>query len=135
MNQKAGAATVNADHAQAQRQAETDKALYDLGVISGTRLQGLQRVKPTNSPPGTIWKRRGSLQIKRRSSRRWRSSKPKVDQMRVLAQLKQKQLDALKVRAGIKGVLVDLPLTSRTTRLAWNHAGESGGAGPSDGHR
>src|SRR6266481_6968309 len=35
MNQKAGAATVNADHAQAERQAETDKALYDLGVISG----------------------------------------------------------------------------------------------------
>src|SRR5712671_353727 len=35
MNQKAGAATVNADHAQAQRQVETDKALYDLGVISG----------------------------------------------------------------------------------------------------
>ena len=34
----------------------------------------------------------------------------KVEQMRVLAQLKQKQLDALKVRAGIKGVLVDLPL-------------------------
>jgi multidrug efflux pump subunit AcrA (membrane-fusion protein) len=35
MNQKAGAATVGADHAQAHRQAETDKALYDLGVISG----------------------------------------------------------------------------------------------------
>jgi len=34
----------------------------------------------------------------------------KVDQMRVLAELKQKQLDALKVRAGIEGVLVDLPL-------------------------
>jgi multidrug efflux pump subunit AcrA (membrane-fusion protein) len=30
--------------------------------------------------------------------------------MRTLAQLKQKQLDALKVRAGIEGVLVDLPL-------------------------
>src|SRR5215468_10655756 len=35
MNQKAGAATVSADHAQAHRQADTDKALYDLGVISG----------------------------------------------------------------------------------------------------
>ena len=34
----------------------------------------------------------------------------KVDQMRTLAQLKQKQLDALRVRAGIDGVLVDLPL-------------------------
>jgi RND family efflux transporter MFP subunit len=34
----------------------------------------------------------------------------KIEQMRTLAQLKQKQLDALKVRAGIDGVLVDLPL-------------------------
>ena len=34
----------------------------------------------------------------------------KVDQIRALAELKQKQLDALKVRAGIEGVLVDLPL-------------------------
>jgi hypothetical protein len=35
MNQKAGAATVTADYTQAKLQAETDKALYDLGVISG----------------------------------------------------------------------------------------------------
>src|SRR5438067_6188356 len=35
MNQKAGAATVNADYTQAKLQADTDKALYDLGVISG----------------------------------------------------------------------------------------------------
>jgi RND family efflux transporter MFP subunit len=34
----------------------------------------------------------------------------KVDQMRALADLKQKRLDQLKVRAGIDGVLVDLPL-------------------------
>src|SRR5580698_1571734 len=35
MNQKAGAATVHADDSQAQRQASTDKALHELGVISG----------------------------------------------------------------------------------------------------
>src|SRR5271163_681492 len=35
MTQKAGAATVTAAYSQAQRQADTDKALYDLGVISG----------------------------------------------------------------------------------------------------
>ena len=34
----------------------------------------------------------------------------KVDQARTLAALKQKQLDALRVRAGISGVLVDLPM-------------------------
>src|SRR5215469_7564232 len=35
MNQKAGAATVNADYTQAKLQADTDTALYELGVISG----------------------------------------------------------------------------------------------------
>jgi multidrug efflux pump subunit AcrA (membrane-fusion protein) len=42
MNQKAGAATVQADYTQAQLQAQTDKALYDLGVISGN----VMRVDP-----------------------------------------------------------------------------------------
>src|ERR1700727_507564 len=35
MTQKAAAATVGADNRQAQLQAQTDKSLYDLGVISG----------------------------------------------------------------------------------------------------
>src|SRR5258707_14390992 len=35
MTQKAGAATVTADYNQAKRQAETDKSLYGLGVMSG----------------------------------------------------------------------------------------------------
>src|ERR1700722_3556466 len=35
MTQKAGAATVSADNKQAQLQAQTDKSLYDLCVISG----------------------------------------------------------------------------------------------------
>jgi HlyD family secretion protein len=35
MTQKAVAATVGADHRQAQLQSQTDKSLYDLGVISG----------------------------------------------------------------------------------------------------
>src|SRR5277367_3605034 len=35
MDQKAAGATVRADYSQAQLQAQTDKSLYDLGVISG----------------------------------------------------------------------------------------------------
>src|SRR6202046_4451920 len=35
MTQKAAAATVGADFSQAKLQAQTDKSLYDLGVISG----------------------------------------------------------------------------------------------------
>jgi RND family efflux transporter MFP subunit len=109
MNQKAGAATVKADYTQAQLQAQTDKALYDLGVISGlaykaskgksdelTTRNGLEDQRLTSTQK-SIDSQLAELQVK-------------VDQMRVLANLKKKQLDALKVRAGIDGVLVDLPL-------------------------
>jgi HlyD family secretion protein len=42
MAQKSAAATVNADYKQAQRQAQTDKTLYSLGVISGLAYNGSQ---------------------------------------------------------------------------------------------
>jgi multidrug efflux pump subunit AcrA (membrane-fusion protein) len=47
MTQKAGAATVTQDFSQAKLQAETDKALYDLGVISGLAYKA-SKGKPTN---------------------------------------------------------------------------------------
>jgi multidrug efflux pump subunit AcrA (membrane-fusion protein) len=109
MNQKAGAATVNADHNQAERQAETDKSLYELGVISGLAYK-------SSKGKADELTTRDSLEIQRLTANQkaiesqMAQQHAKVEQMRVLAQLKQKQLDALKVRAGIKGVLVDLPL-------------------------
>jgi multidrug efflux pump subunit AcrA (membrane-fusion protein) len=42
MTQKAGAATVSADFSQANLQAQTDKALFDLGVISGLTYKASQ---------------------------------------------------------------------------------------------
>jgi multidrug resistance efflux pump len=109
MNQKAGAATVHADHAQAIRQADTDKALYGLGVISGLAYKA-------SKEKGDELTTRNDLENQRLESNQraiesqMAQEQAKVDQMRVLAQLKQKQLDALKVRAGINGILVDLPL-------------------------
>jgi multidrug resistance efflux pump len=109
MTQKAGAATVTSDYNQAKRQADTDNELYKLGVISGlaskassghadelhTR-QDLEQQRLTINQQSIV----SQLQVQQ----------SKVEQMRVLAELKQKQLDALKVRAGIDGVLVELPL-------------------------
>ncbi len=109
MNQKAGAATVKADYSQAQLQSNTDKALYDLGVISGMAYKNSKG----KSDELTI---RNDLEDQRLASTQkaidaqLAEQQAKVDQMRVLAELKQKQLDALKVRAGIEGVLVELPL-------------------------
>jgi multidrug efflux pump subunit AcrA (membrane-fusion protein) len=109
MNQKAGAATVTADYSQAQLQAETDKALYDLGVISGLTY----KASKGKADELTI---RNDLEAQRLTGNQraiatqMAEQQAKVDQMRALAGLKRKQFDDLKVRAGIDGVLVDLPL-------------------------
>jgi multidrug resistance efflux pump len=109
MNQKAGAATVKADYAQTQRQSQTDKALFDLGVISGLAYKSSKG----KADELTV---RNDLEDQRLASTQkaidaqLAELQAKVDQMRVLAELKQKQLDLLKVRAGIEGVLVELPL-------------------------
>src|SRR5438270_5315433 len=109
MNQKAGAATVKADYTQAQLQSQTDKALYDLGVISGLAY------KNSKGKADELVIRNGLADDSVASSQKAIDAQlaqlqAKVDQMRVLAELKQKQLDALKVRAQIAGILVDLPL-------------------------
>jgi HlyD family secretion protein len=109
MNQKAGAATVHADDAQAQRQADTDKALYGLGVISGLAYKS-SRGKADEFTTRNDLETQRLAANQRAIESQMAQEQAKVDQMRTLAQLKQKQLDALKVRAGIDGVLVDLPL-------------------------
>ncbi|HET9409736.1 MAG TPA: HlyD family efflux transporter periplasmic adaptor subunit [Candidatus Sulfotelmatobacter sp.] len=109
MNQKAGAATVNADYSQAKLQSETDKALFDLGVISGLAYKNSKSKADELTTRNNIETERLDIGQKAIESQ-LAQEQAKVDQIRVLAELKQKQLDALKVRAGIEGVLVDLPL-------------------------
>src|SRR5205823_6806714 len=109
MNQKAGAATVTADYSQAQRQSETDKALYDLGVISGMAYKNSKSKADELTTRNNIEGERLDINQKAIETQML-EQQAKVDQIRALAELKQKQLDALKVRAAIEGVLVDLPL-------------------------
>src|SRR6516225_11024356 len=109
MNQKAGAATVNADYNQTQLQSDTDKALYDLGVISGLAYKGSKSKADELTTRNNIETERLDINLKAIESQ-LAQQQAKVDEMRALAELKQKQLDALRVRAGIEGVLVDLPL-------------------------
>lgn len=109
MNQKAGAATVHADHAQAQRQSDTDQALYQLGVISGLAYK-TSKDKADELTTRNDLENQRLIANQRAIESQMAQQQAKVDEMRTLARLKQEQLDALKVRAGIDGVLVDLPL-------------------------
>jgi multidrug resistance efflux pump len=107
MDQKAIGATVGADYSQAQLQAQTDKSLYDLGVISGLTYSASKGKADELTTRHDLEKQRLVLNEKAIETQ-LAVQQTKVDQAKALLGLKQKQLDALSVRAGISGVLVEL---------------------------
>ncbi len=109
MAQKSAAATVNADYKQAQRQAQTDKSLYSLGVVSGLTYNGSQGKADELSTRNKLEEQTVQINEKAIESQ-LAVQKAKVSQAEAIYQLKQQQLDALKVRAGIAGVLTSMPL-------------------------
>jgi HlyD family secretion protein len=111
MAMRAESATVDDDTRQALLQAKTDKSLYDLGVVSGL----------TSSASGgkaeEMNKRQQIEQEKLEMNQKAVGTQvgvqeAKVQQAEAVLALKQRQKDALTVRAGIDGVLEapDLPL-------------------------
>jgi HlyD family secretion protein len=107
MTQKAGAATVSADNKQAQLQSSTDKSLYDLGVISGLSYSASKGKADELTTRNDLEKQRLTLNEKAIETQ-IAVQQTKVDQAKALLGLKQKQQEALSVRAGISGVLVEL---------------------------
>ena len=107
MDQKAAGATVNADYSQAQLQAKTDKSLYDLGVISGLTYSASKGKADELTTRNDLEKQRLTLNEKAIETQ-LAVQQTKVDQAKALLGLKQKEQDALSVRAGISGVLVEL---------------------------
>jgi HlyD family secretion protein len=108
MTQRAGAATVGADYQQAQKQAQTDKALFDLGVISGLTYGASQGKADELTTRNKIEEERLTVN-ERAITTELEVQQTKEDQAKVILALKQRQLNALSVRAGIDGVLVELP--------------------------
>ncbi len=108
MNQRAGAATVGADQKQALLQAQTDKSLYDLGVISGLTYSASKgkadELRQRNELEGQRLDLNGKAIVTQLAVQQ-----TKVQQAEAMLALKQREEQALSVRAGISGVLVDLP--------------------------
>jgi HlyD family secretion protein len=109
MAQKSAAATVNADYNQAQRQAQIDKTLYSLGVISGLAYSGSQGTADQLSTRNKLQEQTVQINEKAIESQ-LAVQQAKVAQAQAIYELKEQQLNALRVRAGIAGVLTDLPL-------------------------
>ncbi|MGO9317984.1 MAG: efflux RND transporter periplasmic adaptor subunit [Terracidiphilus sp.] len=107
MDKKTAAAQVNSDYTQDQLQAQTDKALFDLGVISGI---AYNKSKNTADQLTTQHKlSQEQLEVNQKAIEiQLASAQTKIDQARALLDLYQKQAQALEVRAGITGVLAPL---------------------------
>jgi HlyD family secretion protein len=109
MTQKAGAATVSADFNNAKRQAEIDAELAKLGVISGQALKTSEGREQELATRHEIEQKRIDINTEAVGSQ-MAVQRARVEQLRAMAQLRRKQYDALKVRAGIAGVLQEVPV-------------------------
>ena len=107
MDKKTSAAQVNSDYTQDQLQAQTDKALYDLGVISGLAYSKSKSTADQLTAQHKL--SQDQLNVNQKAiAVQLASQQTKIDQAKALLDLYQKQTQALLVRAGISGVLAPL---------------------------
>lgn len=109
LTQKAAAATVTADYEDAQRSAESNKSLVGIGVLAEQTLKTSQGKAQELGIRNKIEQDRIAMNTEAIKTQ-LAVQQAKIDQVRALAQLKHKHLDELKVRAGINGVLQELPV-------------------------
>jgi multidrug efflux pump subunit AcrA (membrane-fusion protein) len=102
-------ATVKADYDDAKRTADANRELVKIGVLSQQALDTSVGKEQELATRYKIEQERIALSEKSTETQ-LAVAQAKIDQMRALDQFEHKQLDALKVRAGIPGVLQDVPV-------------------------
>ena len=107
MDKKTAAAQINAAYTQDQLQAQTDKALYDLGVISGLAYSKSKNTADQLADQHQL--SRQQLDVNQKAIKvQLASAQTKIDQAKALLDLYQRQAQALEVRAGISGAVAPL---------------------------
>jgi len=107
MDKKTAAAQVNANYTQDQLQAQTDKALYDLGVISGLAYEKSKSTADQLTSQHQLSQQQ--LEVNQKAIEvQLASAQTKIDQARALLDLYEKQAQALQVRSSITGTLAPL---------------------------
>ncbi len=109
LSQRADAAKVSSDYSQAKIQADTDDQLNRLGVISDINRKASDSKADELANRDSIEKKRLDISVKALQVQ-LAAQEAKVEQLRAMSDLKQTQMSALRVRAGIDGVLQELPL-------------------------
>jgi len=106
---KQEAATVKADFADAKRTADANRELVKIGVLSDQALKTSEGKEEELATRYKIEQDRIGMN-EEATKTQLEAAQAKIDQMRALSDFKHKQLDDLKVRAGIPGLLEDVPV-------------------------
>ncbi|MEM7050458.1 MAG: HlyD family efflux transporter periplasmic adaptor subunit [Acidobacteriota bacterium] len=109
LDQEAAAFGVESDLAAAKLQAEADEELSREGLIPEINLKKSRLDERQLERRHEIEQQRLEKTAESNSAQ-LASERARVDQLRSLFELRRKQLDALKVKAGLDGVLQELPL-------------------------
>ncbi len=109
LDQRAAAATVQADFHNAKLQAEVDQKLAKDGLGSDLKAELSKAKAEELSTRNEIEQKRLSIQADSERAQ-LAAQKAKVEQLRALFNLKKTQVDSLRVRAGIDGVLQLVPV-------------------------
>jgi HlyD family secretion protein len=109
MDQEAAAATVRSDFHQAELQAATNEGLYKEELIAELTVK-LSRVRAEELSTRNAIEERRVASVAEAAKAQIAVQEARVEQLKGLAALKRSQKDALHVRAGISGVLQELPV-------------------------
>jgi len=109
LDQRARAAEVDAEYTRASLQAEANRELSDKGLVSDIQLRSSEVMAQALATRQEIEAQR--LEMNAEASRAFLAAqRADVEQHRALFNLRTEQLDALAVRAGIAGVVQEVPV-------------------------
>ena len=109
LDQQATAARVEAESRQAQLQLEADEALAEQGLLATLELS-LSRVKAEDLSKRNDLEQRRLAMAGASNEAQLEMQRAQVEKIRGLARLRRSQVEALQVRAGIDGVLQQVPV-------------------------
>ncbi|HMC32486.1 MAG TPA: HlyD family efflux transporter periplasmic adaptor subunit [Candidatus Angelobacter sp.] len=109
MSLRSAAATVESDYENAKRDADANRELNKIGVLSKAALDASLSKERELATRKKIEEERIAESTKAIETQ-LAVQQATIDQKKAMAQLKHRQKDALKVRAGIAGVLQEVPV-------------------------
>ncbi len=109
LSQQALASAASSAAEEAKLQSEADEVLAKDGIIPDINLKR-SRLRATQTGKQSKIEGQRYSQSQKSNQAQLAAQRARVDQMRALYALRRRQLDSLKVRAGISGVLQELPM-------------------------